>query len=394
MALTGRAGRPPLGPPALLVDKLRSIGATLADLAGGVTPDPLLLLGERAAILGLHRQGAVSCSGATRLVPTGDGWLAVTLARDDDVAMVAAWLELDGPPADPWWAIDAATRRRSKVDLEHRAQLLGLPVTSLPDRFRLTEGADSPFAGLPVTASAAGPSAPIPPSGVTVVDLSALWAGPLCGHLLGLAGANVIKVESTGRPDGARRGPAAFFDLMNGGKASVALDFRAEADRGALRRLIASCDIVIEASRPRALRQLGVLAEEQLASPTGPRLWISITGHGPTGTDGDRVAFGDDAAVGGGLVAWDADGPCFCSDAIADPTTGVVAATAALAALAHGGRWRLDVAMTDVAAYLSGPPLDATGWAHPVAPPRSRVPGAAAAPLGQDTLAVLGQLAS
>ena len=38
-----------------------------------------------------------------------------------------------------------------------------------------------------------------------VVDLSALWAGPLCAHLLGLAGARVVKVESLGRPDGARR---------------------------------------------------------------------------------------------------------------------------------------------------------------------------------------------
>jgi hydroxymethylglutaryl-CoA lyase len=43
----------------------------------------------------------------------------------------------------------------------------------------------------------------------------------------------------------------------------------------------------------------------------------------------DRVAFGDDAAVGGGLVVWDADGPCFCADAVADPVAGLVAAAAA-----------------------------------------------------------------
>ena len=59
-----------------------------------------------------------------------------------------------------------------------------------------------------------------------MVDLSALWAGPLCGDLLARAGASVVKVESTQRPDGARRGSRAFFDLLNGRKRSVALDLR------------------------------------------------------------------------------------------------------------------------------------------------------------------------
>ena len=57
-----------------------------------------------------------------------------------------------------------------------------------------------------------------------MIDLSALWAGPLCGDLLAGAGATVVKVESTQRPDGARRGAHAFYDLMNGRKRSVALD--------------------------------------------------------------------------------------------------------------------------------------------------------------------------
>ena len=70
-----------------------------------------------------------------------------------------------------------------------------------------------------VVRSPLGEAAPRPdPAGLIVVDLSALWAGPLCGDLLARAGATVVKVESTQRPDGARRGPAEFFDLLNGRK--------------------------------------------------------------------------------------------------------------------------------------------------------------------------------
>ena len=86
-----------------------------------------------------------------------------------------------------------------------------------------------------------------------VVDLSSLWAGPLCAHLLGLAGARVVKLESTRRPDGARSGPPDFFSLLNAGKASVALDFGTRCGRGKLRRLLERADIVVESARPRAL---------------------------------------------------------------------------------------------------------------------------------------------
>ena len=63
-------------------------------------------------------------------------------------------------------------------------------------------------------------------TGLVVIDLSALWAGPLCGDLLARSGATVVKVESTQRPDGARRGARAFFDLLNGRKRSVGLDLQ------------------------------------------------------------------------------------------------------------------------------------------------------------------------
>ena len=177
-----------------------------------------------------------------------------------------------------------------------------------------------------------------------VVDLSALWAGPLCAHLLSRAGARVVKVEDPRRPDGARGGPAAFFDHLHAGHEFRSLDFRADAQ--ALRALIASADVVIESSRPRALGALGISAE---AAADAGTVWVSITGHGRT--DGNRVAFGDDAAVAGGLVGSDEHGdPVFCGDALADPLSGLYAAGAALAQLRSGRGGLLDVAMSGVAA--------------------------------------------
>ncbi len=110
MALTGRNGQRPLGPPEPLVRGLRRVGVALENhaqrLGAELGFEPLHALGARAAYSRLERGGDVSCSGATRLVRAADGWIAVSLAREDDVAMVPAWLHLDAAPTDPWWTIE------------------------------------------------------------------------------------------------------------------------------------------------------------------------------------------------------------------------------------------------------------------------------------------------
>src|SRR5690606_37379834 len=83
---------------------------------------------------------------------------------------------------------------------------------------------------------------------------------------------------------------------------SVAVDLGTEDGRAALRRLLLAADVVIEASRPRALAGLGA-AHTDLRALGWDGVWLSINGHGPTGAAADRVAFGDDAAVAGGLIA-------------------------------------------------------------------------------------------
>lgn len=389
MALTGRAGGPALGPPAGLVERLQAFGARLGEAAGALggtlSVDPMALLGERAALAGLARRGATSCGGATRLLPCGDGWLALTLARPDDVTLVPAWLELGGPPPNPWTAVEAAVADRAGGPLLNRARLLGLPAAWLP--------ADPTVQPAVVTAgaSALGDAAPATQlAGTRVVELGALWAGPLCGSLLAQAGADVVKVESTTRPDGARRGPASFFDLCNAGKRSIAVDLATTQGTDALRAIIARADVVIEASRPRALEQLGLHATELIASG-GPRLWLSITGYGRSGPARDWVAFGDDAAVAGGLVVWEDSGPVFCADAIADPVTGLVAAAAVLEALAEGGRHLLDLPLAAVAAHLAGPTLTVPGTVE-VAEPRARPVPAPGPRLGQHTDELLAEV--
>jgi hypothetical protein len=350
----------------------RQIAAASARLGDAVVLDAPALLGERAAISGFTRQGDRSCGGGTRLVRAADGWVAASLARADDVAGVPAWLEVDDVWADEVWkVVTEESLGRSVVTLVERARLLGLPVAPLPTQpLRPTMG---PFGDYPVAAHTVGDADRVASlHDLVVADLSSLWAGPLCTNVLRLAGARVVKVESTRRPDGARAGPPAFFDLLNAGKKNVALDFATREGRAALRQLLAAAEVVVEASRPRALRQLGVERDELMAAIGGPRVWLSITGYGRTGPDADAVAFGDDAAVAGGLVVWDEEGPCFCADAIADPAAGLVAAAATLAALATEQRWTLDVAMCDVAARLATGPVPKVPADLEVALPQAR----------------------
>jgi hypothetical protein len=386
MSLTGRPDGPPLGAPSAVPDHLTRLAERLAKLTAELgTPvlvDGPALLGERAAVAGLQRQGATSCGGTTRLLRAADGWVAVCLARRTDLELLPAWLGLPpvGDAADPWPSVTTALASRSAALVVGAAIELGLAAA------RLGETAVGP----PLLAERRGDRPP-PPTihGLRVVDLSALWAGPLCGQLLALAGMDVVKVESAERPDGGRAGLPTFFDLLNGPKSSVCLPFRQREGVEALRRLVASADVVIEASRPRALVQLGVDAAA-LQRTGRPQVWVSLTGHGARDEAARRVGFGDDAAVAGGLVAHDRDGPVFLADAIADPSTGLLAAVAVLDRLRPGGIWHLDVALTRTAAWMAGG--EVTHWARPVAPPRAREPVRPAAPLGHDNRRVLGAL--
>ncbi|HEY8525842.1 MAG TPA: CoA transferase [Acidimicrobiales bacterium] len=356
------------------------------------------VLTGRAAWLGLRRAGRTSANGSCRLLPAADGWVAVNLARPSDVEAVPALIErsVDG---DPWAALARAVAGLPAAAVVERAGLLGLPVAALPADRAEGSGAEAGPSAEPGPVGT-GPDEPGPfrafrrgearaggtwpaggPDGARplVVDLSSMWAGPLCARLLGRAGLRVVKVESTARPDGARAGDARFYAWLHAGHESVALDLAQESGRRALRDLVGWADVVLESSRPRALAQLGVEAERVVAARPGVT-WVSITGYGREQPGAGRVAFGDDAAVAAGLVARDDRGePVFCADAVADPITGLYAAVGALASQAVGGGHLLEVAMVEAARFAAATP------ARPVAaveagPGRWVVPGAAGSP--------------
>jgi CoA-transferase family III len=343
-----------------------AIGAHL-----GATVDAATLLTGRAGLLGLTRGGRISAGGGTRLLSARDGWCALTLSRPDDIAAVPALLEVERVPVDPWPVLQHWAATCLVSGIIERASLLDIPAASLGEVMQ------APPRIHPMGTRAAARSL----ADLLVADLSSMWAGPLCGQLLAHAGATVVKVESPRRPDGTRGGNRQFFDWMNGEKLSYCLDFDSQTDE--LRELLAVADIVIEGSRPAALNRRG-LGPDHIA-PRAGRIWLRISGYGQ---DPARPAFGDDAAVAGGLVSTSADGPVFCGDAIADPLTGLEATSAVAEALARGGGELIHVSMAETAAgYAALParsPVDHCPALPPQAPPSHRP----AAGLGADNHAV------
>jgi crotonobetainyl-CoA:carnitine CoA-transferase CaiB-like acyl-CoA transferase len=350
MALTGRRDGAPLrspGAPATAVRVALQLFAALTRARTGVAPQlpDVTLLSKRAAAYGWHRNAPWSLGGSFRCLRAADGWWGLSLARTDDVALVPALIERP-PLDDPWAEVSAWSREQPARTVVDRAQLLGLAAAVVPDQPGVCDDEQSEHRqGLPLIATPGGPrrSAERP----RVIDLSSLWAGPLCASLLQAAGADVCKVESSDRPDGARAGNRAFYERLHAGQRSVTLDFTTTDGRRELARLVADADVVIEASRPRALAQLGIDAPELVAAGT---TWLSITAYGRTGPWSNRVGYGDDVAAAAGLVVRTDDGPVPCGDAIADPLTGVHAAVAVAAALLDDRAWLLDVSMRDVAA--------------------------------------------
>ncbi|HEV2310640.1 MAG TPA: CoA transferase, partial [Acidimicrobiia bacterium] len=180
--------------------------------------------------------------------------------------------------------------------------------------------------------------------------------------------------------------------------------------RDRLRALIGRADVVIEASRPRALAQLGIDADAAVRTRPG-LTWVSITAYGRTGPSSNRVGFGDDAAAAAGLLARDDAGtPVFCGDAIADPVAGLVAALGAADSLVRGGGVVVDVSLAGTAAWLARPAA-APGTRHrmteiepgrwvvhhgarhaPVAEPGAPRPRGVAPAEGASTAAVLAEL--
>lgn len=378
MSLTGSVDGPPMAAPgspaSLVADSLDALQLLHpdADLPG------VGLLGERAAAARLHRSAPWSAGGSFRVLETLDGRFGLSLPRAWDIEALPALVE--EAVREPWTAVTGWARNVTTEDAVDRARTLGLACAPVapPSTDPRHE---------PVVRHRRGPhlrrrDRPL------VVDLSSLWAGPLCARLLAGCGARVVKAESISRPDGARSGPSSFFDLMHAGHEAVTFDPKAASGRSALARLIDQADVVIEASRPRALERMGIDAAEHVDSG---KIWVSITAYG---RDSDAIGFGDDVAAGAGLLR---DGHIPCGDALADPLTGCVAAVAAASSLQDGCGALLDVSMHHAARSVAGPVIEHAltrsrdGWwaeddtgTYEVKPPRIRIPVDRAPAIGAD----------
>ena len=324
-----------------LVGASAALAVVSARVGHAVELDAVEVVNQRAELRGLTPLGAVSAGGACRLLATRDGWVALSLNRAPDWELLPALFRGEQAEWD-WDTVATATAQRGATELESAAADLGLAVAVVP--------AEPPTVDQPwrITMSSARKR-----GGSTrgrVVDLSALWAGPLCTSLLRRAGADVVTVESTGRPDGARSGDPELHRLLHDGNTFVTLDFKNPSDRGELQRLVDEADVVVSAARRRALQQLELDPFTTVERRPG-LTWVGISAYGLSGVASNRIGYGDDTAVAGGLVNREPT-PSFVGDAVADPITGIYAAIAALAVSASGGGV-VDVALRDVAAHVA-----------------------------------------
>jgi crotonobetainyl-CoA:carnitine CoA-transferase CaiB-like acyl-CoA transferase len=208
--------------------------------------------------------------------------------------------------------------------------------------------------------------------GVSVVDLSHMLSGPYCTMLLADHGAEVVKVEPIAG-DGARRfgpfppgapdrwGYGGYFQSVNRGKRSVAVDLKQPEGREVVRRLVAAADVLVENFRPGVMDRLG-LSYESLRADNPGLVYAAIRGFGDPrtglGTRGDLPAFDLNAqALGGFMSVTGAEGePTKAGPGIGDIFPAVLCSFGIVSALRHRDRTGegqyLDVAMYDALVAL------------------------------------------
>lgn len=198
-----------------------------------------------------------------------------------------------------------------------------------------------------------------PLSGVTILDLTHVLAGPFASHTLADLGAKVIKLERPGAGDDTRafppflQGESAYFAALNAGKASITLDLKAADDRALFERLLARADIMLENYRPGVMERLGYGYET--LHKTHPRLiYGAVSGYGHTGPDAAKPAYDMVVQARGGVMSITGEEggpPVRVGASIGDIVAGMFLAQGVLAALYDrektGLGAKIDVAMLD-----------------------------------------------
>ena len=210
-------------------------------------------------------------------------------------------------------------------------------------------------------------SVPGPLTGLKILDLSRILAGPTCTQLLGDMGADVIKIEKPDGGDDTRKwGPpyvegidgkttseSAYYLSSNRNKRSVAIDIASKEGAALIKELAAKCDVFIENFKQGGLAKYG-LSYADLKDELPGLVYCSITGFGQTGPNAHRAGYDLLAQGFGGIMSLtgEVDGePMKVGVGIADVMTGMYASTAILAALRHrdatGEGQHIDLSLVD-----------------------------------------------
>jgi CoA:oxalate CoA-transferase len=232
------------------------------------------------------------------------------------------------------------------------------------------------------------PSGPL--SGISVIDMTRVLAGPYCTMILSDLGARIIKVEPPGGDDARAYGPwvddqSAYFMSLNRGKESLSLDLKDDGDRAVLEKLLAKADVLVENFRPGTMAKLG-FGWEDLKERYPRLIYAACSGFGQTGPLSQRPAY--DMVVQGmggimSLTGHDGGSPTRVGTAIGDIAAGMFTAIGVNSALYERSQTDrgqfIDIAMLDcqlailenaIARYFStGTSPGPSGARHPAIAP-------------------------
>ena len=183
-----------------------------------------------------------------------------------------------------------------------------------------------------------------PLSGIRVIELGQLIAGPFCGQLLGDFGAEVIKVEAPDRPDPARDWGAVkvneqsvFWAIIARNKKSLTLNLRLQKGQDILKRLVSTADVLVENFRPGTLEKWGLSPE--VLHQINPRLVITrVSGYGQSGPESHKPGYASVGEAKGGLrhlIGEPDRPPARAGVSLGDTMTGTFAALGTMMALFH-----------------------------------------------------------
>ncbi len=198
-----------------------------------------------------------------------------------------------------------------------------------------------------------------PYTGLLVIDLTRVLAGPFCTMMLVELGARVIKVENPNGGDDARHfdpmvdGRSAYFQSLNRGKESIALDLKNPDDRAVFLEMVRRGDILVENFRPGTLDRLG-LGYDQLRTLNPRLIYAAVSGFGHTGPWSPKPAYDMIVQALGGLMSitgFPGGPPTKAGTSIGDITGGLFALAGIGSALYHrertGTGLKVDVSMLD-----------------------------------------------